>query len=154
MKNYAYKINLISGSYIGLTNTIDENTSISISIFANVTNGTYYWENTGTVIGADFVNGHNSGSFTMTNGTGSITLSTKQDLLTEGTETIVLQIMSGALKETKAILPAIYVSDTSLTQYSISPSSTSINEGSNVTYTFTTSGPDQTFVLGKCCKCW
>jgi len=143
--NYSYQINLISGSYNIATNNASENASFSVSIFSNITDGTYYWENTGTTTGSDFVNGHNSGSFTMTNGTGSISLALKQDLLTEGSETIVLQIMSGALRETKAILPAIIVNDTSLTQYTISPSSTSINEGGSVTFTFTTSGPDETF---------
>ena len=137
---YSYTI---SGT--GSVNTVNENTSFSVELRANITDGVYYWENTGTTAGIDFINGFNTGSFTMTNGTGSINLSTKPDLLTEGTETIILQIKSGSMQEVVAIVPTIYVTDSSTTQYVLSASTTTVNEGSPVTFTFTTTGPNGTF---------
>ena len=137
---YSYTI---SGT--GSVNTVNENTSFSVELRSNITDGVYYWENTGTTAGIDFINGFNTGSFTMTNGTGSINLSTKPDLLTEGTETIILQIKSGSMQEVVAIVPTIYVTDSSTTQYVLSASTTTVNEGSPVTFTFTTTGPNGTF---------
>jgi hypothetical protein len=57
---------------------------------------TYYWTNRGTTTGADFTDGQNSGSFTVS-GThpsrqGTFTRTLVEDFLSEGPETIIMEI--------------------------------------------------------------
>jgi len=63
---------------------------------ANVPDGTYYWTNSGTTVAADFTDDANSGSFTLTSSAGTITRTLVNDLVTEGSETIILQLRTGS----------------------------------------------------------
>ena len=104
--------------------------------------GTLYYTNSGTTGAADFVDGINSGSIAITNDIGVFSKTLTNDLLTEGPETIVMQVRSGSVSGTvQATAATVTVSDTSTTvviTYGITPSTTSVNEGGTVTYTVTT----------------
>ena len=81
--------------------------------------GTYYWTNKGTTDADDFVDGTNSGSFTVTAGTpynvGVITKTLKVDKKTEGPEDIIVEIRKDSI--TGVILATavpVFVTDTSI----------------------------------------
>ena len=56
-----------------------------------------YWTNSGTTTGADFVEGTNSGSVTISSNTASIVRTLTNDATTEGSETIVIQLRTGSV---------------------------------------------------------
>lgn len=109
-----------------------------------VSNGTtLYWTNSGSTTAPDFIGGLNSGSFTVTTDTGTISRQVVADLTTEGSETIILQIRTGSITGPIVATSAIVtVNDTSVTpvSVSISPSTLSIDEGQSVTFTVSTTG--------------
>lgn len=110
---------------------------------------TLYWTTesvTGTVNGTDFSGGATSGSFTITSNSGSIVRTLANDLTTEGSEVFRLQIRTGSTSGTIVATSAnVTVNDTSVETYSVSESTSSVNEGSSVTFTVTTGGvPDGT----------
>jgi len=81
--------------------------------------GTYYWTNKGTTDADDFVDGTNSGSFTVTAGTpynvGVITKTLKVDKKTEGQEDIIVEIRKDSI--TGVVLATavpVFVEDTSI----------------------------------------
>jgi hypothetical protein len=81
--------------------------------------GTYYWTNKGTTDADDFVDGTNSGSFTVTAGTpynvGVITKTLKVDKKTEGQEDIIVEIRKDSI--TGVVLATavpVFVADTSI----------------------------------------
>jgi len=82
--------------------------------------GTYYWTNVGTTTGADFTDGQNSGSFTVS-GThpsrqGTFTRTLVADFSTEGSETIIMQIRKDSTSGTILLTAdTVTVSDTSPT---------------------------------------
>jgi hypothetical protein len=69
--------------------TADEGSSVTFTFTTNQPDQTYYWINSGTSTSADFTDGLMSGSFIITSGTGSVSRTIKNDLLTEGSETIL-----------------------------------------------------------------
>jgi hypothetical protein len=123
----------------------------------NVPDGTVlYWTNSGTTNGADFSDfvispsDGLSGSFVITGNSGTFTRTTAIDRLTEGLETIIMNIRTGGGGGTiVATAATVYVNDTSIggggATYSISPNVTRIDEGGTVTWTIaTTNIPDGT----------
>jgi alpha-tubulin suppressor-like RCC1 family protein len=80
-----------------------------------VANGTtLYWTNSGTTVAGDFLDSANSGSFVITNGTGTVTRTLTNDFSTEGVETIVLQVREGSISGTiVATANSVNVADTS-----------------------------------------
>lgn len=78
--------------------TVDENSTViwTITTFNIASGTTLYWTNVGTTTGSDFSTGSNSGSFTITNGSGTISILPIIDT-TESDETIILQIRSGSI---------------------------------------------------------
>jgi hypothetical protein len=110
----------------------------------NVPNGTVlYWTNSGTTNASDFTDSTNSGTITIgPSGTATITKNIVNDLTTEGSETIVIQIRSGSTSGTILVTStSVTVNDTSLTpSYTLSRSAASVDEGSSFTITLTTTG--------------
>ena len=68
-------------SLAGLT-AYAENTAITFTVTTTAADGTLYWTNGGTTNAADLVGNVNSGSFITTAGTGSVTLTARNDTLT------------------------------------------------------------------------
>ena len=87
-----------------------------------------------------------SGSFTINSNAGSFTATTTTDTSTEGDEILAVQIRTGSTSGTlKAVGQGVRILDKAT--YSVSPSSTSVNEGTTVTWTITTSAvPDGTIL--------
>lgn len=79
-----------------------------------------------------------SGLFVITNEIGSFTVSPTADLITEGVETFTVAIRSGSITgPVIATSQPININDTSVMP-TIVPDSTSVNEGTTVTFTITT----------------
>jgi len=107
--------------------TSDEGTTFTFTVTAqNFGNGTLYWTNAGTTTAADFTDNTNSGGIPIYQDGGSFTRTVSKDLLTEGTETIIIQLRTGNTNGTIVLTSnTINISDTSTTilpQYTISTS--------------------------------
>jgi len=108
-----------------------------------------YWINVGTTNSADFATTDN-GFVTISGGSASITLTATADFTTEGEETIIIQLRSGSingqLEVTSATVRVVDASTTPIVPtYSIATSIYSVNEGSSLTFTVTTTNvPDGT----------
>jgi plastocyanin len=107
-------------------------------------NTTLYWTNSGTTVSSDFNDFSNNGSFTIINNVGYVTRTLKNDLQTEGSETIILEIRtSSVVGPIVATAPDVTVIDSStgsvIASYAISPSASFVNEGGTINYTVTTS---------------
>lgn len=86
----AYGITPSSGS-------VNEGGTMSFMITTTaMSSGTLYWTNAGTTLGSDFSDGQNSGSIPIAGGVGSLSRTLLADGLTEGSETIVIQIRTGS----------------------------------------------------------
>ncbi len=78
--------------------------------------GTLYWTNAGSSIGADFTDGLNSGAITITGNVGSLTRTLLSDSITEGAESIVIQIRTGGVGgPVVATASAVTINDISTT---------------------------------------
>jgi hypothetical protein len=123
--------------------SVNEGSSITFNVTtANVTNGTtLYWvvsNNTTGII--DFSPEY--GSFVINSNSGSFSVSIAADATTEGSETFAVTLRSdfvgGPVIATSSL---VTINDTSTTPatptYSLTPSATSVNEGSSVTFTAT-----------------
>jgi hypothetical protein len=118
---------------------VNEGQTVTFNISTtNVPNGTLYWTNSGTAVAADFSDGQNSGSFALTNNSGSFSRTLLSDALTEGSESIVMQIRTGSTVGTVvATSSTVTVNDSTAPTnptYSVSPTTLSISEGSVVTF--------------------
>ena len=127
-------------------NSILEGNSVSYTInTTNVPDNTVlYWTNSGTTQSSDFNDLANNGSFTITNNIGTVSRTLRNDLQTEGTETIVLEIRTGSTAGTiVATADNVDVIDSSTgsvtSSYAVSPNVSTINEGGTISYTVTTS---------------
>ena len=124
----------------------DEGTSVAFTFTTDGPDGTFYWKTGGTVGAADFTDYTTSGTFSTSVGVANIVRTLRNDLLTEGTETVQLQVnKDGYTGKLLATSSFVDVNDTSLTYYAISASSPTVSEGESVTFTFTTTGPNGTF---------
>jgi len=80
----------------------------------NVGIATLYWTNSGTTSAADFTDGVNSGTVVINNNIGSITRVLLADGLTEGTQTIIIQIREASITgPIVATAATVTVADTS-----------------------------------------
>lgn len=121
-------------------NSVDEGNSINITVnTTNVQTGsTLYWTiNHVTTVNEDFSS--ISGSFVINANTGSFSISTIADETTEGAESFQIQIRTGSISGTiVSTSNSITINDTSQSRtYAISNSS-SVNEGSSLTFNVTT----------------
>jgi hypothetical protein len=129
--------------------TVNEGGSVLFSVATTgMSSGLVYWTNAGTTTAADFNAGVNSGATTITNNAGTIVLGLVEDLTTEGSETIVIQIRTGSTSGPVVVTAqTVLVIDSSVPAaptYSISSSTTSVNEGETVTFPITTTNVGST----------
>jgi hypothetical protein len=123
------------------SSSINEGTAVTYTITTQyVLDGTIlYWTTSGTTVAADFSDGVTSGSVTMTNGTATVVRTLLADILTEGAETIVFELRTVSTSGTiVASTPSGTVNDVSV--LTITPSTSSVNEGSSVTWTINAIG--------------
>lgn len=127
---------------------VNEGESVTWSITtSNIVDGTIlYWVNNGSTNGNDFNDGLNNGSVTIYNNSASFTKTLENDITTEGEENIVIQLRSESI--TGPVIGTsipVTVNDTSKPTYSITPNTTSVDEGDTVVWTInTTDVPDGT----------
>jgi len=124
---------------------VNEGSTVTYTVSTdNVSNGTVlYWKNLGSSTASDFTDGNNSGTVTITADIGTITRQIRSDLITESTETIILQLLTGSVTGILvATADTVTINDTSLTpiSYSITPNVLSQDEGLPVIFTITTTG--------------
>lgn len=75
-----------------------------------------YWKNVGTSAASDFDQNTSSGTVTINSQAGSLNLKLKNDLSTEGSETVTIELRVGSLSGTVvATASAVTIADTSLT---------------------------------------
>ena len=107
----------ISYSISPNASAVNEGDTITYTITTvGVADGTtLYWTNSGTTVGADFTGSANSGSFTVTGGSATFTRVLANDYLTEGTETVVVDIRTGSTSgPIVATSGTVSVADTSI----------------------------------------
>lgn len=122
---------------------VDEGDSLSVSVASTgVPDGsTRYWrrKSTSTATGPD-IDGVTSGSFTITANAGSFNIPVTADELTEGAESLIIEILIGSASGTVVhTSSSITINDTSIA-IAIEPDVTTVDEGDDVV--FTVSAPD------------
>ena len=131
-------------SYNIQTNTSSVNeggTLITTITTTGVANGTtLYWSFSGTGISSsDFSSGSLTGSGSISNGSFNFTHVLAPDGLTEGSETLQIKLFTDSARQIQVASKNVTIADTSATvTYNITTSTTSVNEGSPLTYTLTT----------------
>lgn len=95
--------------------SVNEGSSVSWNITTtNFGSGTLYYTNSGTAGSGDFTDALNSGSITITNNSGTLTKTLVDDLTTEGSETIVMELRTDSTSGTiVATASSVTVNDTS-----------------------------------------
>ena len=134
--------------------TVNEGGSINFVINTfNVGGGaTLYYSTGGSMEAADFSNNSLTGSFNIvgvgsTAGIATVTRTIANDILTEGDESFTFVVRTGSTTGTVvAISSSVTVVDV-VPSYSITPSTVSVNEGSTVTFSVTTTGVGDGTVL-------
>ena len=110
-------LNASSYSVVPASGSVDEGSSINFTITTTgIQDGTtLYWSNVGTAAANRFSDSTNSGSFTVTNNSATITRSPIANNHTDGSTTIVLEILIGSIYGTVvATASSVTVNDTSL----------------------------------------
>jgi hypothetical protein len=136
------------------TNTVNEGGSVNFTLNTlNVGAGaTLYYSTSTSMEAADFSNNSLTGSFSIigtgaTTGVATVTRTIANDANTEGTETFNLVVRTNSISGTVvATSSTITVLDV-VPQYSVTPSTNSLNEGSSVVFTVTTVGIANATVL-------
>lgn len=104
-------------------------------------NSTYYWKTTGNVTADDFEGlfgqGEVFGELTTNNNTGQFTLQTREDYTGDPNETFIIQMFTDS-NRTNEIATSQVITIREKT-YSITPNTTSVNEGGSVIFTINTS---------------
>lgn len=122
--------------------SVNEGGTVVFNVLTDgVSNQTLFFSVIGGVSASDFTSGLLTGSFTLTNGAGTFSLTLSSDLTTEGTETFQVQIRTGSTSgPTQLLSSTVTVNDTSLTPTAtVTPNFSSRNEdGSGVTFTVNT----------------
>ena len=136
------------------TTTTSEGGSVNFTLNTfNVGSGTtLYYSTGGSMEAADFSNNSLTGSFTIvgvgsTAGIATVTRTIANDFNTEGSESFAFVVRTGSTTgPVVATSPNITVADV-VASYSVTPSTTVVNEGSTVTFTVTTTGVPNSTVL-------
>ena len=100
--------------------SVDEGGSVTFTISgSNIPDGTYYYtiyEEEGTIASTDFNPANLNGSFSVSNNSGSITITIAEDITSEGPDKFKIQIRTGSISGTViAESNAITINDTSRT---------------------------------------
>lgn len=104
------------------TGSVNEGESVTFTLATDGPDGTFYWTNGGTTTAADFSDDLNNGSFVTSGGVGTITRTLKSDLLTEGSETLILEVRTGSVAGTiVATASTVTVNDTSTAPAGLTP---------------------------------
>lgn len=127
--------------------TVNEGGSVNFVVNTfNVGGGaTLYYSTGGSMEAADFSNNSLTGSFNIvgvgsTAGIATVTRTIANDILTEGDESFTFVVRTGSTTgPVVAISSSVTVVDV-VPSYSITPSTVSVNEGSTVTFSVTTTG--------------
>lgn len=128
------------------TTALDEGSTVSITLTTtNISDQTFYWDLvtiSGTINGSDFVGGNSSGNFTTSSGVGSVNLTLSQDYSSgEGTESFQVRIRKDSNSgEIVATTNTITVTDTSTQSYTVTPSSSNVDEGNSINFVVNTNG--------------
>ena len=91
------------------SSSVDEGATVAINVTTNGTDGTFYWD---TDSDDDITT--NSGSFSISGGTGSFNITTEADTTTEGAETLAIRIYSGSVGGTLIGTGSVTINDTSV----------------------------------------
>ena len=129
---YSDVINVIEGSSV----------SFYVSTYGIADNTTLYWTNSGTANSTQ-LGGASSGSFTVMNNQGLVTINVPLNAVTSSTTTIIIQVRTTSTSGTiiATSLPVIILNTT----YSLVSGASSAVEGDTITWTVTTTGvPDGT----------
>lgn len=124
-------------------NNVNEGGSVTFTMTAsNAYPATYYWTVDGTAGNTTDLNLNNNwGNFTYNGSSGAFSISVVADNLTEGTESFNVRLRGGSTVGAILATNVIDINDTSVSaSATITPSSTSQNEGSSVTFTVATTG--------------
>ena len=129
------------------TTSVNEGGSVNFTVNATAISAgtTVYYSTTGTTNAADFADGSLTGSFNIvgtgaTTGVATITRSLASDTASESQETFNLQIREGSTSGTVVATSPIITVNSVDSYYTITPSATSVNEGSSVSFTVNTAG--------------
>jgi membrane protein insertase Oxa1/YidC/SpoIIIJ len=120
--------------------SVNEGASVTFTVTtANVADGTVlYWTNSGTTTSADFDDNANSGSVTITSGSGTIVRAVLLDAVASENETVILQLRTGSTSGTVVATSGTVTVVDKTAIYAVSEGTSSVNEGSAVTFTITT----------------
>jgi len=118
------------------TSTPNEGDTVTMTLTGtNTYTGTHYFYVTGTAANATDISSSLSGSFSYNGSTGSFAITIRNDYTTEGNETFNVQARVNSTSGPVVASSIITIQDTSLTpSAAITPSTTSLNEGSSVTF--------------------
>lgn len=126
--------------------TVNEGGTVTYTVNTTyVNNGTVlYWTTSGGAVAADFTDNAVDGSVVIMGQKARFTRVLAGDLTTEGLESFQIRLRTDSINGTVvASATNVDINDTSVPAgptYAIAPSSTTVNEGSSITYTVTTSG--------------
>lgn len=127
--------------------SVNEGSTVNFNVSTNnVPNGTELFWSIASIgnspNSSDFSDSQVSGSFFVNNNLATISRTLSNDILTEGTESFYLEIRTNSSSGTiVATSPNVSINDTSLSPtYSISSSTSLINEGLTITFTINTTG--------------
>lgn len=124
--------------------SVDEGSSVTFTVTTtNVPNGAVLYYTLNIINGDASDVTATSGSFTITNGVGSFSVTTVEDLTTEGSEYITASIRTSSINgPIVATSGLVLINDTSqeVPTYTMTPSATTINEGEAVVFSVTTTG--------------
>lgn len=128
--------------------SVNEGGTVTFTVTTtNIVNGTTLYYSLAGISGADLNDNATAGQFTITNNTGTFSKTLTNDTVTEGTESFTASVrINSAIGEVKATSVAVSVADTSsgagggggTTSYSVTPSTTTVNEGSSVVFSVVT----------------
>ena len=152
-----FKVVSIGGGLLSLQgaptyNIIESSTAVvegdTITFTINTTNigdnTTLYYTISGTVSAADFTDNTLSGSVVINNNSGSFSKTLLNDLsivATEGEENFTVSLRTGSINGTIVdTTNIITVEDTSTSSYTLTQSTSSVDEGQSVSFTLTTTG--------------
>lgn len=120
--------------------TPDEGTTVTMTLAgSNTYTGTHYYSLTGTGANVVDTSTNLTGSFSFDGTSGTFPIVLRNDWSTEGNETLTVQARVNSTSGPIVATSTLTIQDTSLTPIvSISESATSVNEGSSVTFTLST----------------
>jgi hypothetical protein len=123
------------------TTTVVEGNTVTFNVVsANLPSPSTVWYTISGMQQADFTDYQTAGSFVITNNTGSFTKTLVNDGVTEGNQSFTASVrLNSAIGEIKATSVPVTVTDpgAATPAYTVTPSVTSVNEGSSVIFNVT-----------------